>query len=100
MASYGVCIGVLASSSTPFIQVTPNEVKLAGTNKKTATKAQMIEWATKTYPYVNWFTNQKKGITTFSAKNEHLADAIACVHAGVKTDLFRTTRQTLIGTNK
>jgi hypothetical protein len=89
MASYGMCIGVLASiQGKGLIQVTPTEVKLAACNKKTATKKEMIAWATNKYPSINWFTRKLHGVQEITGANEHIADAIAAVHAGMKTNQF------------
>lgn len=49
MASYGICIGILASITKPMIQVTPTEVKMATVGSKTASKQDMIDWATSAY---------------------------------------------------
>jgi Holliday junction resolvasome RuvABC endonuclease subunit len=92
MASYGMCIGILAAVNSPLIQVTPTEVKLAATGLKTATKQQMIDWATSTYPDAAWLTKKTKGITSFTNANEHLADALATIHAGVNTEQFKQAR--------
>lgn len=89
MASYGVCIGVLASVSKPLIQVTPTEVKLAAVGSKTASKAEMIEWATAAYPSADWITMKRSGQQVVTNKNEHLADAVAAIHAGMQTDQFK-----------
>lgn len=88
MASYGVCVGVLGairSLGIPLIEVTPTEVKVAFTGKKTATKEEMIAEALKLYPQAN-FPNQRGRVT---AKAEHVADAIAAIHAGVNTPMFQ-----------
>lgn len=88
MASYGVCVGVLGairSLGIPLIEVTPTEVKVAFTGNKTATKEEMIAEAIKLYPQAN-FPNQRGRIT---AKTEHVADAIAAIHAGVNTPMFQ-----------
>ncbi|TOK05746.1 hypothetical protein CGI28_24500, partial [Vibrio parahaemolyticus] len=45
MASYGICVGIIASINKPMIQVTPTEVKLAAVGCKTASKQDMIDWA-------------------------------------------------------
>jgi hypothetical protein len=95
MASYGMCIGIIASIKQPLIQVTPTEVKQAATRSKTATKAEMIKWATDTYPDAPWLTVRRKGALEYVAKNEHLADALAAIHAGVKTDQFKVFHQYL-----
>jgi hypothetical protein len=89
MASYGVCIGVLASCPLPLIQVTPGEVKMAGAGVKTATKDEMIEWAMKKHPDANWLTMRRGGVMVPIGKNEHLADAVAAIYAGIETDQFQ-----------
>jgi len=89
MASYGVCIGVLASIQKPFIQVTPLEVKLAACNKKTATKLDMITWETNKYSKLNGFTSKLKGGETLTNKNEHIADEIEAVEEETKTEQFK-----------
>ena len=89
MASYGMCVGILASIKKPLIQVTPAEVKIAATGNKTASKQDMISWAFEHYPNAPWIIKQRKGAKELVAKNEHLADSIAAIHAGVKTDIFK-----------
>lgn len=100
MASYGMCIGVVASLNRPLIQVTPSEVKVAATGKKTATKDEMIKWATGLYPYVPWLTKKAKGTISFVNANEHLADATAAIHAGVRTDQFKAFKSMHMGMTK
>lgn len=89
MASYGICIGVLASCPIPLIQVTPTEVKLAGTMNKTATKAEMIAAAVAAHPEAQWLTRKLKGNIELVADNEHLADATFAIEAGLKTEQFK-----------
>jgi Holliday junction resolvasome RuvABC endonuclease subunit len=95
MASYGICTGILGSmraNGIPFFEVTPTEVKLAAVNNKNATKRQMINWATELYHYAPWPTQTQKGvIRVVEGKAEHMADAIAAIHAGVKTQMFQQT---------
>lgn len=88
MASYGVSIGVLASITKPLVQVMPDEVKIAAVGNKNASKKDMIDWATTAYPDAPWLTRRFKGELTFLEKNEHLADAVAVVQAGILTDQF------------
>lgn len=88
MASYGICIGVLSSIRKPLIQVTPTEVKVAVTGSKTASKEEMIAWATNAYPDAPWLTTKRNGKLVLTNKNEHLADAVAAVHAGIVSDPF------------
>ena len=93
MASYGICVGVLGSlraSGIPFIEVTPTEVKLAGPGKKTATKIEMISWAMASHPEAQWPMYRQNGVDLVSeAKAEHLADAVAAIHAGIAGNTFQ-----------
>lgn len=93
MASYGICVGVLGAiraSRVPVYEVTPTEVKLAGPGIKTATKQQMIEWATKAHPEVTWPTYRRNGVEHLSeAQAEHMADAVAAIHAGTASQQFQ-----------
>jgi Holliday junction resolvasome RuvABC endonuclease subunit len=90
MASYGVCIGVLAACPIPLIQVTPTEVKLAGTGYKSGTKDEMIEWAMTKFPEANWLLTKRAGQMVPVAANEHLADAVGAIEAGLKTDQLKS----------
>lgn len=93
MASYGICVGVLGAlraTGKPFFELTPTEVKLGVTNKKTATKAEMIAWATGAFPNAPWPTYTRNGNTLISeAKAEHMADAAATIATGLESGLFR-----------
>lgn len=89
--SNGVCCGVLAS--IPFmIEVSPSEVKLAAVGHKYASKEEMIEWAVAKYPDLPWLRQQRNGAKfkkgDLMADNEHMADAVAAIHAGVHTAQF------------
>lgn len=88
MASYGICVGVLASCPISMIEVTPTEVKLAATGSKVASKMQMIEWAIETHPDAPWLTRKQKGEIVPVQANEHLADSVAAIHAGIMTEQF------------
>lgn len=89
MASYGICIGVLAACPIPMIQLTPTEVKLAMTGEKTATKDEMIEAAVAAHPEAKWMTRKVKGEISLIASNEHLADATGAITAGLLTNEFK-----------
>ncbi|TSP14010.1 crossover junction endodeoxyribonuclease RuvC [Cupriavidus campinensis] len=89
MASYGMCVGVLASCQIPLVQVTPSEVKLVATGYKNATKQEMIEWAMQKYPEAPWLRVKRGGVMVPTNANEHLADAVAAIEAGIKTDQFK-----------
>jgi Holliday junction resolvasome RuvABC endonuclease subunit len=89
MASYGICVGILAACPIAMIQVTASEVKLAGTGIKTATKDEMIEAAVAAHPDAGWLTRKSKGSLVLMNDNEHLADAVFCIQAGIQTDQFQ-----------
>jgi hypothetical protein len=89
MASYGICIGILASLGKPLIQITAVENKQAALGKKSGSKAQMIEWATNKHPEVNWLKRKVKGELTLTNANEHLADALSSIYAGMRTNEFK-----------
>lgn len=101
MASYGACMGVLSACPIPIIQLTPTQVKVASVGSKTASKEDMIEWAYNLYPHLNWVkgTVKSKNVGNLANKNEHLADAIATLHAGVKSEDFRSVVSILKMTN-
>ena len=93
--SNGVCLGILSTIGAVkgedafkgrVIQVTPTEVKMAAVGSKHASKDEMIEWATGLYPNLAWLKGRggKPG-----KRNEHCADAIAAIYAGVKSDEFK-----------
>jgi Holliday junction resolvasome RuvABC endonuclease subunit len=87
MCSYGVCIGVLGSIQAlgiPIVEVTATEVKKTFTGNPNATKAEMIAQAVLEYPNANFPRRSGKVV----AKAEHVADAIAAIHAGVQTPAF------------
>jgi len=90
MKSYGVCVGILGAfraTGVQLIEVNPSENKLILTGNKTASKDSMIKSATALYPDTNWLRDGKGKLLN---KNEHLADAIGAIHAGVLTPAFQT----------
>lgn len=100
MYAFGVAVGLLATCPVPLIQVQQSETKLATVGTKTASKAEMIEWAVETYPDAPWITHKRAGKTVVGNKNEHLADALAIAHAGVKTDQFQQLRAMWLANEK
>lgn len=93
MASYGICIGILGSikaKGIEIIEVTPTENKKIFTGSKTATKQEMINKAIEWYPTANWPRYTRLGKTMITeGEAEHMADAIAAIHAGVQTPMFQ-----------
>lgn len=86
MKGYGMCIMLIATLDIPLIQVSPTEVKVRAVRDKNATKEEMINWAVKKFPDINWLRRGQKIL----AKNEHLADSIAAVNAGMMEDDFKS----------
>lgn len=95
MCSYGVIIGLLGSITKPLIQVTASEVKSV-TGNKNATKQQVIDYCVAEFPKLKWLTVKRNGKLTLVSKNEHIADAICAVMAGLNTDQFKMLENTLI----
>lgn len=96
MKAYGVVCGVLGSlraEGIQIIEVTASEVKRAFTNNKNATKQQMIDAGVDFYPMANWPRHDRNGkaFKKGDLKNEaeHVADALAAIHAGVLTPVFQ-----------
>jgi hypothetical protein len=88
MASYGICVGILGalrSEGMQIIEVTAGETKKIFTGDKNAPKRKMIEKAFEFYPNANFPVHQGK----IPDKAEHLADAIATIHSGVRTPMFQ-----------
>ena len=88
MASYGITVGVLGavrSLGIPLIEVTATENKKIFAGSGTATKRQMIDAAVSYYPDMLLPTFRGQ----IQDKAEHIADAIASIHAGVRTPLFQ-----------
>jgi Holliday junction resolvasome RuvABC endonuclease subunit len=86
--AFGIVLGIFAGLSIPLVQVQPFETKLATVGTKTASKEEMIEWAVETYQEADWLRHNHKGVQRLTSKNEHMADACAIVHAGIKTNEF------------
>lgn len=82
----GIALGILASIPN-LIEVTPREVKTA-TGEPHADKDHMIEWAMNRHPEAPWVMRKLKGnMVQVASTNEHLADAAAAIHAGLKSIL-------------
>lgn len=86
MKSYGMCLGVLAQCRAPLVQLTEQEVKVGTLGKKSAAKRESIDWAFKEHPKAGWTMRNGEP----QANNEHQADAICTLHAGIKTDQFKS----------
>lgn len=88
---FGTVIGLYASVIPPFIEVSPAETKMAAVGTKTASKEEMVEWATEKYSDAPWRKRKLKGEMVLTKDNEHLADGVAVVHAGILLPSFQQT---------
>jgi len=88
---FGITIGLYASLVVPVVEVSPSETKLAAVGTKTASKQEMIEWAVGQFPDADWRKRKLKGEMVLTNDNEHLADSVAIIHAGIRTPSFRQT---------
>lgn len=86
---FGIVIGIYASLTIPTIEVSPSETKMAAVGTKTASKEEMIEWATELFPDAPWRMRKHKGQMVPVKDNEHLADAVAIALAGTRTPAFQ-----------
>ena len=84
----GLVTGVLASCPVPLIQVFPQDVKMLACGSKHAAKEEMIEWAMLKYPAAPWLMRKLRGKMVPTNANEHLADAVATINAGLKSPQF------------
>lgn len=86
MKSYGATCQLIATFSVPPIEINPKDVKLFSVGNDKATKKEMIEWANKLYPNLEWDKNKDGSLKN---KNEHMADAIAIATSGIQTSQFK-----------
>ncbi|MER9436709.1 hypothetical protein NKJ04_17600 [Mesorhizobium sp. M0618] len=89
MAAYGVQMGILGmirAMGIPLIEVTATENKKVFTGKRTATKREMIDQLIVYYPEI--ILPPGKGGKP-GDKSEHIADAVASIHSGVRTPMFQ-----------
>jgi len=89
----GITVGILAACPVPLIEVTPSEVKLASVGNKTASKSEMIKWAHDKHPEASWLKRKLKGEYVLLNENEHLADALASIYAGVQSQQFQAAAE-------
>lgn len=88
---FGIVIGLYASLPIDPIEVSPSETKLAAVGTKSASKEEIIDWAVEKFPDAEWLLTKRKGQMVPIKDNEHLADSVAIVHAGIDTPSFKNT---------
>lgn len=86
MKSYAMCIGVLAQCKIPMVQLSEMDLKTRTTGKKAATKREGIEWASTQHPKAGWPMRNGE----VQANAEHMADAVAAIHAGLVDEQFKS----------
>lgn len=88
-STLGMVVGILGSIDIPLVEVTQREVKEA-TGDKLADKIDIINWAMALYPDAGWVMQKRGGkLIQVSSTNEHLADAVAAIHAAIATEEVR-----------
>lgn len=86
--AFGMIKGILTNFDQPIVQLTPRDIKMASVGHPQATKEEMIQWATDRYPNLNWTTVKRHGVLVPTKTNEHMADAVAAIHAGIESEQF------------
>lgn len=81
----GTATGILCACPLPIVEVSPLEVKMASVRKRTASKEEMRQWAYDLFPGAPWLQHGGKR----TQANEHLADALASIEAGMRTEQFK-----------
>lgn len=81
----GVMLGIIAGLPLPVVELSPTEVKKGYAGNKAASKETMIELATLEHPDLAWVRRGDR----LTAKNEHLADAVAILHVGAASTQYR-----------
>ena len=101
MASGMSCALLAEHKDTEVIPLTPSEVKkgACGENGGNACKERIMYWAFRRYPSIHWEVAPTKdldgleydspvGNQKAESFNEHIADCLACIHAGLKSRHF------------
>ena len=88
LKALSMATALLGACPIQLIEVNPAEVKLATVGKRTAAKEDMMDWATEHHPEADWIKYKRNGELLFADKNEHIADAICAIYAGIKTQQF------------
>lgn len=88
--AFGGVTALLASLPVRLVEVTPTDVKVASTGFKHADKEDIIEWAVNEFPDAGWIMGSKPNKMNImiygkyvTNANEHLADSVAAVQAGL-----------------
>lgn len=92
---FGIVIGTYAALPVPGAEVSPGEAKMAAIGTRTGAKEDMCDWAQTAHPNAPWLRYEKNGKGykkgELTGKNEHLADAVAIIMAGLRTPSFQQT---------
>ena len=90
MASYGICVALIGAYTVrnpSTFQVSASDNKRIFTGKKNATKEEMIQRMLELHPETRDMIKYHKGNPV--GWTEHLADAVAAIHAGAQSREFR-----------
>ena len=84
----GLAVGILTPINIPLFSVTPRNVKLV-TGDPNAEKEAMIKWAINKDTYLSGWLEYSGDAKKWSPRNEHMADALATIHAGLNTPEYQ-----------
>ena len=89
--AFGMVLGALASFmlDKEIIPVMPTDRGMAILNVKSVSKEEVIDWAVNKYPHANWPRLRDKADGRITNDAEHLADALAIIHARIKKSEFQ-----------
>lgn len=87
--TFGAVLGMLSTIEKPLIQVQKIDRGMVVAGRKSVSKLEVIEWATKHWPDANWKTRKLKGEAVFTNDNEHVADALAIAVAGTRNSQWQ-----------
>jgi Holliday junction resolvasome RuvABC endonuclease subunit len=93
----GISVGIVASCPLSPIEIKPVETKMASVGNSKADKKQMIARAYAKYPDADWKRVRDKPTGRVTLANQHTADAIGVIHAGLLTPQFELFRRRTLG---
>lgn len=89
LARSGIVVGILGACPIPIIQVFPKNVKMLAVGSKNADKTEIVDWAVRKFPDAPWRYRTLRGKQVLKNDNEHIADAVAIINAGLQTEQFK-----------
>lgn len=94
--TFGAVLGILSTLEKPLIQVQKNDRGMIVAGRKVVSKTEVIDWAHKNWPELDWETTKRKGSEVLTLANEHVADSIAVAFAGMQKEQWQNLAKTLL----